>query len=312
MARGFTEEGVNKHMSTYLVTGGAGFIGSHACQTLLKEGHHVRVLDNFSTGKRERLFPGIELFEADITNLEAIRPAFEGIDGVFHFAALPRIVYSIEHPIETMQANVMGTLNVLVAARDAKVSRLVYSASSSAYGDQKVLPLRPDMPAHPLNPYALHKYVGELLCEEFSRLYGLSTVCLRYFNVYGPRMADEGAYVTVIAIFRRQRAAGLPMTIHGDGGQTRDFTHVTDVVRANILAMNSGKVGNGEVLNVGAGEQHSVNEIAQLIGGPIAYLSPRVNEARDTLADTTLTKELLGWEPNIKFVDGLKMLLEEK
>lgn len=295
----------------YLVTGGAGFIGSNLVDVLLAEGHSVRVLDNLSTGKKERVAAGAEFIEGDITNLEAIRSAFEGIDGVFHTAALPRIPLSIEQPILTTEANVMGTLNVLVAARDAKVRRVVYSASSSAYGSQSVLPLRPDMPANPLNPYALQKYIGEKWCEQFVRFYGLETVSLRYFNVYGPRMADEGAYVTVISIFRRQRKANQSLTVAGDGEQTRDFTHVSDIVRANLLAMASSSVGKGEVVNVGAGERHSVNEIARLIGGPVEFIPARVGEARDSLADISLTKELLGWEPQVKFVDGLRELLHQ-
>jgi len=295
--------------SHVLITGGAGFIGSHLADALLAEGHRVRIIDNLSTGKRERVPAGAEFIEVDFTDLEAIRPHFSGIDRVFHVGALPRIPYSIDHPIESAQANMMGTLNVLVAARDAGVKRVVYSASSSAYGAQDELPLRPDMRPNPLNPYALHKYVGELLAEEFSRFYGMETVSLRYFNVYGPRMADDGAYVTVIAIFMRQQKAGEPLTIAGDGGQTRDFTHVSDIVRANMRAMTSTKVGKGEVLNVGSGERYSVNDIARFIGGPVTHVEARIGEARDSLADVSLTKELLDWEPRVRFTDGLAELL---
>jgi UDP-glucose 4-epimerase len=296
-------------MSTYLVTGGAGFIGSHVCEGLLKAGHRVRVLDNFSTGRRENLREGVELFEKDFRNLEEIRPAFEGVDGVFHLGAMPRVPYSVEHPIETSEINIMGTLNVLIAARDAKVKRVVYSASSSAYGDQPVLPLTPDMKPNPLSPYALQKYVGEIWMKQFFSLYGLETVSLRYFNVFGPRMASDGAYVTVIAIFKRQRKAGEPLTIRGDGEQSRDMTYVGDVVRANMLAMESSNVGHGEVLNVGSGERHTVNEIARLIGGSVTYVEAAKGDPRMTLADTSLTKELLGWEPQTKFLDGLKEVL---
>lgn len=294
----------------YLVTGGAGFIGSHLAEALLRDGHAVRVFDNLSTGKKERVPEGAEFVLGDLTKQDEIRAACDGMDGVFHVGALPRIPFSIEHPVEAAQANVMGTLNVLVAARDAKVKRVVYSASSSAYGAQSILPLRPDMPANPLNPYALHKYIGEKFCEQFSRFYGMETVSLRYFNVYGPRMADEGAYVTVISVFKRQKKAGEPLTIHGDGEQTRDFTHVFDVVAANILAMSSPNVGKGEVVNVGAGERHSVNKIAAAFGGPTTHQDGRPGEARDTQADISLTKELLGWEPKIKFDEGLRELLK--
>ncbi len=297
-------------MSTYLVTGGAGFIGHHIVRRLLDDGHTVRILDNFSTGKRERVPTGAELFELDMTDVDAIRPAFVGVDGVFHTAALPRVPFSIDHPIESTQANIMGTLNVLVAARDAGVKRLVYSASSSAYGSQPTLPLTPDMRPNPMNPYALQKYVGEHFCQKFAELYGIETVSLRYFNVYGPNMADEGAYVTVISVFKRQTEAGEPLTIAGDGEQTRDFTHVFDVVNANIKAMTSPKVGKGEIVNVGAGEAHTMNKIAQAFGGPTVFVEGRKNEARHTLADIALTKELIDWEPQIKFNDGLAELLK--
>ncbi len=298
-------------MSSYLVTGGAGFIGSNLVARLLKDGHRVRVLDNLSTGKRVRVPEGAEFVLADFTRLDEIKPHFAGVDGVFHVGALPRIPFSIEHPIEAATANIFGTLNVLVAARDAGVKRVVYSASSSAYGAQPELPLRPDMPVNPLNPYALHKQVGEVFCRHFSFFYGLETVSLRYFNVYGPGMADEGAYVTVISVFKKQKLAGQPLTIHGDGEQTRDFTHVTDVVDANARAMTSSKVGQGEVLNVGSGERHSINKIAKIFGGPVEYQEGRKGEARDSLADISQTRELIGWEPKVKFDEGLRALLKE-
>jgi nucleoside-diphosphate-sugar epimerase len=296
----------------YLVTGGAGFIGSTLVDALIAAGHEVRVIDNLSTGKRERVHPSAEFVLADFTDLEQIRDHFQGIDGVFHVGALPRIPYSIEHPLPAAEVNVMGTLNVFVAARDANVKRVVYSASSSAYGSQEELPLRTDMPANPLNPYALHKYVGEKIAEQFHRFYGMETVSLRYFNVYGPRMANEGAYLNAIAAFIKQRKNGEPLTIYGDGEQTRDFTHVFDVVRANMMAMESSRVGQGDVLNVGAGEKHSVNEIAAIVGGTPQYLEARKGEARDTLADISGTREVLGWEPRHKFVESLRQLLRDE
>ncbi len=301
-------------MSLYLVTGGAGFIGSHLAEALLADGHQVRVLDNLSTGKRENIPAGVEFFEADFCDTEAIRPAFEGVEGVFHVGALPRVPLSIAQPVVTAQSNVMGTLNVLVAARDAKVKRVVYSTTSSAYGNQDRMPYTPDMQANPLNPYALQKYVGELFCKQFSSLYGLETACLRYFNVYGPRMANDGAYVTVIAIFMRQFKAGETLTIDGDGEQTRDFTHVKDVVRANIAAMQSAKVGAGEVMNVGNGERYSVNFIANKISKNVEHReSPRgKGEARDSLADISLTTKLIDWEPTIPFEQGLTDLLKSE
>lgn len=293
-------------MARYLVTGGAGFIGSSLTDRLIEAGHSVRVIDNLSTGKRENVNPAAEFIEADFTKFDEIKNHFSDIDGVFHVGALPRIPFSIEHPIEAMEANVNGTLNVFVAARDAGVKRLVYSASSSAYGNQETLPLRTDMPANPMNPYALHKYIGEKFAEQFHRFYGMETVSLRYFNVYGPRMADEGAYVTVISHFVRRRKNNEPLEIHGDGEQTRDFTHVNDVVRANMLAMASPNVGNGEVLNVGAGGRYSVNFIADIVGGERRNVPGRVGEARDTQADISKTRECLGWEPEHAFEEGLR------
>ncbi|HWR00109.1 MAG TPA: NAD-dependent epimerase/dehydratase family protein [Candidatus Methylomirabilis sp.] len=293
-----------------LVTGGAGFIGSNLSKRLLADGHRVRVIDNLSTGKRERVPESAEFVLVDFTKLDEIAPHFAGIDGVFHVGALPRIPFSIEHPIEAATANIFGTLNVLVAARDAGVKRVVYSASSSAYGAQPELPLRPDMPVNPLNPYALHKQVGEVFCRHFSFFYGLETVSLRYFNVYGPGMADDGAYVTVISVFKQQTLDGKPLTIHGDGEQTRDLTHVSDVVDANIRAMTSQSVGKGEILNVGSGTRHSINEIAGYFGGPVVHEEARKGEARDSLADISLTRELLGWEPKVTFNEGLRALLK--
>ncbi|MCR4278632.1 MAG: NAD-dependent epimerase/dehydratase family protein [bacterium] len=295
----------------YLVTGGAGFIGSHIAEALLKQGHEVFIIDNLSTGKRGNIPDGAVFLEKDFTKFDEIRSDFSGIDGVFHPGALPRVPFSIENPIESFTANVMGTLNVLVASRDAGVKRVVYSASSSAYGNQEQLPLHPDMHANPMNPYALQKYIGELKMRQFAELYGIETVSLRYFNVYGPRMANEGAYVTVISHFARQKKAGEPLTIHGDGEQTRDFTHVFDVVDANMRAMTSSNVGRGEVVNVGAGSQYSVNYIAQMIGGPTITIEERKAEAKHTRADITKTRELLGWEPKIQFSEGLKETLRD-
>lgn len=294
-----------------LVTGGAGFIGSHLVDALIARGHSVCVIDNFSTGKRENVNPNAGLVVGDICNLKTVRDAMKGIDIAFHCAALPRVPLSIEKPLETHEANVNGTLNVLVAARDEKVRRVVYSASSSAYGNQETLPLREDMREHPLNPYALQKWIGEHYCRLFSELYGLQTVSLRYFNVYGPRMSSDGAYATVIGIFLRQRAAGEPLTIAGDGEQTRDFTHVDDVVHANILASESERVGKGDVINIGAGERHSVNEIARMVGGSTTTISARAAEARDTLADVTRARDVLDWQPAVKFEEGMRRLLTE-
>lgn len=290
-----------------LVTGGAGFIGSHLVDALLERSYAVRVIDNFATGVRSQLNPHADLIEADIRQLEEIRPAFDGVDCVFHMAALPRVPLSIEKPIETHMVNVVGTLNMLTAARDASVRRVIFSGSSSVYGDQATLPLREDMAPNPLNPYALQKLTAEQYTRLFSRLFGMQTLTLRYFNVYGLRMAREGAYVTVISVFLRQRLAGQPLTVHGDGEQSRDFTHVSDVVRANLLAMDC-EITDGRALNVGGGRNVSVNRIAQMIGGPVTYLPPRAGDARHTLADYSQTERLLGWCPRVGIEKGIREL----
>jgi len=292
---------------TVLVTGGAGFIGSSLVDALVARGLTVRVLDNFATGHKAQVNPTAELTIGDIRDIESIRAAFEGVDCVFHTAALPRVPLSIERPVETHMVNVVGTLNVLVAARDAGVRRVVYSGSSSVYGNQPALPLREDMAPSPLNPYALQKLTGEQYTRLFHQLFGLQTMTVRYFNVYGPRMAAEGAYVTVISVFKRARAANQPLTIHGDGEQTRDFTHVHDVVKANLLAMNS-PVADGRAINIGRGRNVSVNRIADLIGGPKVYLPPRPGDARHTLADWSQARDLLGWHPEVDIEDALPEL----
>ncbi len=294
-------------MKKYIVTGGAGFIGSNLVDALIERGDEVHVIDNLSGGFESNVNPKATLHKVDIRNLEEIKPLFTGIDGVFHFAALPRVQYSIEHPVETNEVNINGTQNILIASQLAGVKRVVYSASSSAYGDQATMPLVETMLPRPLSPYGMQKYVGEHICRIWSVIHGIETVSLRYFNVYGPRQSSEGAYALVIARFLKQKKDGQKMTITGDGLQTRDFTHVRDVVRANILAMESDKVGKGEVMNIGGGEQHSVLEIAQMIGGEYEFIAPRI-EPRHTLADTTLAKTLIGWEPKEDFVKGVEEL----
>lgn len=290
-----------------IVTGGAGFIGSHIVDALVERGDEVHMIDNLSGGKRERLNPKAVFHEKDIRDFDAIAPIFTDAHFVFHLAALPRVQPSIEDPRTTHDVNVTGTLNVLVAARDAKVKRVVYSASSSAYGDQAVMPIHENMAANPLSPYGLQKYIGELQCRLFSQIYGIETISLRYFNVYGPRASADGAYALVISKFLDQRSHGQPMTIVPDGKQSRDFTHVRDVVRANLLAAESPKVGKGEVINIGGGHDYSVLEIADLIGGSTIIVEPRL-EPRRTFADIRKAKELLGWEPTVDFKEGIEEL----
>jgi len=302
-------------MSTYLVTGGAGFIGTNLTKQLLAEGHTVRVVDNFSGGKKEERFQsGAEYIEADIRDRAALDQCMRGVEGVFHMAALPRVTFSVEHPQETHDVNVNGTLNVLLAARDAKVKRVIFSSSSSTYGDlpRDMYPVKEDgIVKMPLAPYALHKFIGEHYCRQFASLYGLETVSLVYFNVYGPYADPLGAYALVIAKFLEQVKNGEKMTVCGDGEYYRDYTHVSDVVRANILAMTKETVGKGEMINIGNDNPYSVNDIIKLIGGESVFVDARPGDARFAQADITKAKELLGWEPTVELADGIAELKKE-
>jgi nucleoside-diphosphate-sugar epimerase len=295
-------------MSSFLVTGGAGFIGSHLVESLLADGHFVRILDNFVTGKRENIPLGATLIEGDVGDAEIVRKAAQGVDGIFHLAAIPSVPLSVEDPVGTFRTNVMGTLHVLDAARLAGVKRVVATSSSAVYGDQPT-PHSTDAVARPMSPYGMHKFMGEKLAAMFSSIYGLQTVSLRHFNVYGPRMADTGAYASVINIFLNQHRKGIPLTIIGDGEQTRDFVHVSDVVRAYKTATINESIGRGEVFNVGTGQGRTVNQVAALIGGPVEHLPPRKGDILHSVADVSKTKELLGWEANKSFEEGLNELL---
>lgn len=291
-----------------IVTGGAGFIGSHLVDALVERGFDVHVIDNLSSGKLENVNKKAVFYEEDIRDFETVKKIIDGSKYVFHVAAKPRVQVSIQSPRETHDINVNGTVNVLVAAKDAGVKRVIYSASSSAYGEQDTMPLHEDMHARPISPYGLQKHIGELKCRVFSKIYDIETVSLRYFNVYGPRfISDGGAYDLVIGRFLRQRKEGKPITIVPDGEQTRDFTHVRDVINANILAMLSEKVGKGEIINIGAGKNYSVNKIAALIGGPVVYIEPRL-EPKHTRADNKRAKELLDWEPKVSLEEGIEEL----
>lgn len=297
-------------MDKYIVTGGAGFIGSYITDMLVDRGDEVHVIDNFLTGKRERLNPKAILHEIDIRDADKLPGVFAGAAGIFHTAAQPRMQYSILQPRLTNDINITGTLNVLLAARDCNVKRVVYSASSSAYGARHPMPLREDMPPEPIIPYAIQKRVGEQYCEMVTRFYGLETVSLRYFNVYGPRQttASDGPYATVIGIFLEERERGNPMSVVPDGNQRRDFTHVRDVARANLFAMGSDNVGKGEIINIGTGKNYSVLEVAGMIGGPQKFAEPRQGEMRETLADISKARKLLDWEPQVEFKDGIAEL----
>jgi nucleoside-diphosphate-sugar epimerase len=293
------------------VVGGAGFIGSNLVDALVERGDDVLVVDNLSTGYRANLNPAAPFEEVDISvDSERLTSVLHGREVVFLTAAMPRVPRSIEDPVGTHEVNVTGALRVLKAAVDAGVRRVVYSSSSSIYGDQPTLPLTEDMPPNPLNPYACQKLMCEIYARNFARIYGLETVCLRYFNVYGPRQVTEGAYRLVIGIFMDQRHRGEPLTIHGDGQQTRDFTWVGDVVRANILAGESDQVGKGEPINIGAGQEVSIERIAQLIGGPVQHVAPRGFDERFKRADVQRAGELLGWQPRVQIDEGMRRLME--
>jgi UDP-glucose 4-epimerase len=300
-----------------VVVGGAGFIGSNLAHELVAQGYEVFVLDCLVAGKKQHIPKEAHVHEIDICSGENVEKTFQAIKkkfgliyGVFHLAALPRVQYSIENPIKTSEVNVLGTVHVLNAAHKAGVRRFVYSASSSAYGDQEVMPLHEELPAQPKSPYGLQKHLGELYARLWSEVYGLPTVSLRYFNVYGPRLDPEGPYALVIGRFLKQKKESKPLTITGDGTQTRDFTHVSDVVRANILAMESKKVGKGEVINIGAGRNVSINDLAKMMGGPMEYIPARL-EPKHTRADNKKAKALLGWEPKVELEDGIAALKKE-
>ena len=288
-----------------IVTGGAGFIGSNLVDKLIDEGHEVIIFDNYSTGKKENINPKAKFFLVDISHSpsfqnDTMRDVMTGVDVVFHLAALARVQPSIENPIEYHNTNVNGTLNLLKACVDYDVKRFVFSSSSSVYGDveEKDLPTSEDANLNPMSPYAIHKLIGEQYCKLFSDLYGLETVSLRYFNVYGERQPIEGAYTLVMGVFAQQLLQGKPMTIRGDGNQRRDFTYVGDVIDANIKCMDYPLELNGDVFNVGNGDNKSVNQIATMIGGKRVHIEPVV-EPRVTLADNSKIQKILNWKPTM-------------
>lgn len=296
-----------------LVTGGCGFIGSHLADRLVGLGHQVVILDDLSTGEPTGRNPKSELITGSVTDASTVLSAMEGADVVFHTAAWARVERSVVDPIGTHEVNVTGTLNVLRAAHLSGVSRVIYSSSSSVYGDQLTHLMREDMVPNPKSPYALQKLMGEQYADLFARLFGMSVVSLRYFNVYGPGQPSDGAYSLVIPRFLKMRRDGSPLTVYGDGNQTRSYTHVSDVVEANILAaMADLPVGRHSVLNIGTDQETSVNEIAAAIGGPVERILPNprgdFEEARKA-ADYSRAKSLIGWEPRVTFSDGIKKLL---
>ncbi len=297
-------------MRKCLVTGGAGFIGSHLVRALLGLGHSVIVVDDLSAGRLDRLPEAVEFRQMSITD-----PLyFGGADIVFHLAALPRVQRSLAEPEATHRVNVDGTLSVLLAARAAGVRRVIFSSSSSVYGDQDRLPFVESMRPHPKSPYALHKLIGEQYCQLFAAVYGLESVCLRYFNVYGPDMDADGPYANLMPRFALAFRQGRQPVINGDGQQTRDFCYVDDVVAANLRAARWAGPADGRVFNIGSGHGHSVNEVATLLAKlmnvPLAAAyGPAVLEPRATCADVTRARLELGWKPTVGLADGLRRTL---
>ena len=308
-------------MARYTVTGGAGFIGSHLTEELIRRGHTVRVVDDFSTGKRGNVdaaaraagvpVSAIQLVEGDLADLEVARRAVDGADYVLHQAAIPSVPRSVKDPITSNRANIDGTLNVLVAARDARVKRLIFAGSSSEYGDTPTLPKHEEMPTNPLSPYALQKAVGEEYLKLFTRLYGLETVSIRYFNVFGPRQDPGSPYSGVISLFVKWLLAGERPTIYGDGEQTRDFTYVANVVDG-VLSACEAPGASGESINVATEGRVSLNqllgELQRIIGTNLEpiYGPPRVGDVRDSQASIAKARRLLGYEPSVPFEEGLR------
>ena len=303
-----------------MVTGGAGFIGSHLTEALLQEGHRVRVLDDFSTGKRENLifnkgYPSLEIVEGDIRHLAICQKAMKDIEYVFHQAALPSVQRSVEDPLGSNAVNVGGTLNILFASREETVKRVIYAASSSVYGDTPTLPKHEEMLPHPLSPYALQKYIGEQYCGLFYQLYGLETVSLRYFNIFGPKQDPNSIYSAVIPKFIDALLQGSPPIIFGDGEQSRDFTYIGNVVQANLLAMSAEHL-HGEAINIACAERTSLNQLVnvlrKILGSKLSpvYEEPRKGDVRHSLADIRKGKELLNYEPKVGVELGLKKTVE--
>ena len=304
-------------MAHYLVTGGAGFIGSHLSEELVRRGHRVRVADSLITGKRSNLdhIKGIEFLEGDLADIDVAHKAVDGCEYVLHQAAIPSVPRSVKDPLTSNRANVDATLNVLLASRDAGVKRLVFAASSSAYGDTPTLPKHENMPTNPLSPYALQKVIGEDYLRLFTRLYGLETVSIRYFNVFGPRQDPSSPYSGVISVFATALLENRPPTIFGDGNQTRDFTYVANVVDGVLRACDAPRA-SGEIINVATGGRISLNqlfeEMRKLVGGTLTpvYEEPRKGDVRDSQADITKARELLGYQPTVSFEEGLRKTIE--
>lgn len=303
----------------YLVTGGAGFIGSNLVERLVQNGEKVRVIDNFSTGRAENIAPflnKIEIINGDIRYLNTVMEAMKDIDFVLHQAALPSVPRSVETPLESNDVNTNGTLNLLYAAKESGVKRFVYAASSSAYGESPTLPKVETMQTSPLSPYAVNKLTGEYNCKAFFNVYGLKTIAVRYFNIYGPRQDPNSYYSAVIPKFIKMMLSGIAPTIHGDGEQSRDFTFIENVINANLLACKAPEKAFGRVMNIACGERITlnklVNELNNLLNLNIKAIhgNPRSGDIKDSLADVSLAKELIGYEPKVLVDEGLKRTVD--
>lgn len=306
-------------MSKYLVTGGAGFIGSNIVKKLVERGEQVRVLDNYSTGKQENITPfldKIEFLEGDFTDIGIAKKAVSGVDYVLHQGAIPSVPRSVDDPIKTNNANILGTLTMLIVSRDAGVKRFVYAASSSAYGDSPVMPKVETMPVAPKSPYAIQKLTGEQYCQNFYTLYGLETVCLRYFNVFGPNQDPTSVYSAVIPLFIKKMLAGESPIIYGDGETSRDFTYVDNNVDAVLRACVASKECAGEVINIACGYEISLNQLIEKINTELGmsitpvYNDERKGDVKHSLGDISKAERLLGYTPSVSFEEGLKKTIE--
>ncbi|HLP45351.1 MAG TPA: SDR family oxidoreductase [Candidatus Deferrimicrobium sp.] len=305
----------------YLVTGGAGFIGSNIVKELLHRKQSVRVLDNFSTGKRENLLefrenPDFELIEGDLRSFHVVRAAVKGMDYILHQGALPSVPRSIHDPLTTNDVNIQGTLNILEAAREFGVRRVIYASSATIYGDNQALPKKEDMPIHPQSPYALSKYTGERYCQIFTRIYGLETVCLRYFNVFGANQDPTSQYSAVIPKFIRLMSDGKRPLIYGDGSQSRDFTHASNVVAANLLACKIKGIG-GEVFNIACNQRYTLLQLVRMINTILGtsiepmFQEERPGDVKHSLADISRAQEKMGFQITTRFKEGLTELISE-
>jgi nucleoside-diphosphate-sugar epimerase len=301
-------------MTDYLITGGAGFIGSNIAEHLVRSGKTVRVLENFSTGKRENLAGfKAQLINGDFADFKTAKRAVASVRYLIHLGAMPSVPRSVQEPALTHHVNITGTLNLLIAARDAGVKRVVFSSSSSVYGDTPTLPKREDMPAAPLSPYAVHKITGEYYCRVFYQLYGLETISLRYFNVFGPRQNPASAYAAVIPRFITAILKGEPPTVYGDGQQTRDFSYIQNIIEANLAACLAGKSALGESFNIACGGRISLLDliatINKIAGKKIApkFEPVRPGDIKDSQADITKAERLLGWKPSVDFQEGIEI-----